>query len=534
MSSAQSMARNAPCPCGSGKRYKDCHGVIAVSEAAAFSPDRSLYRPAGPDWAHLDETEQHACSLLMQRALKRQRAGKLSEAAAYYEQVLSKAPDTHDALHMLGAIELRRGKLGEAKELILAALRLRDPYPDIEHNLRMVEDLQRAEQVGAGRASTPAETLCEKALPILVDLALRGPRSERRSPSSGNSPPQSALPVHLIGGVLPSSDDGAWLLRRLAALLAPERPTVWTAAPDGGLASSNQRLSPVAGEIPRYGCQIFVGIDVECAQWIDRTDAQRIIVFCEPAPPSQYLHQLRAISRDGARSIELVFPSHAMAARFGPGYVVIPPPIAADAVLMGPMSRSSCAAGEPFAVGLIGRHWQGMSPSADTTFLGRAGAAAGTLEIYDAGPLRYLIGAEPAVRCSTRGATALRRFLRSVECLLHVGGEWWREGDGRELFMAMAAGVPLVCPRASIFAEYITHGTDGLLYDEREEALLHIEQLRRTPSRRIALGQAARAMVARLVANERTALDVRRLILGEPGTSETLGSEARRGLVAAR
>ena len=551
--------RNAPCPCGSGKRYKDCHGAISLSSTpfsseacepssagpeahhddarsgyAVFSQDRAVYRPTGSDWAHLDEAEQRTCGLMMQRALKRQRAGKLAEAASYYEQVLARAPDTHDALHMLGAIELRRGKLAEAKELIVAALRLRPSYPDIEHNLRMVEDLQRAEQVGAGRPSTPAETLCEKALPILVDLALRAPRLARRSDPSEDPPPQSDLPIHLIGGVLPSTDDGAWLLRRLGALLAPERPTVWTADPEGGMAPSSQRLPAVAGDLPRDGCHVFVGIDVDCAHWIDRSDAKRIIVFCQPAPPSQYLHQLRAISRDGARAIELVFPSQSMAARFGPGHVVISPPIASDAVLVDRTSPAISAVAAPFGIGLIGRHWQGISPSSDTAFLGRVGTMAGTLEIYDPGPLRYLIGADPSVRCTTRGAAYLRRFLRSVECLLHVAGDWWREGDGRELFMAMAAGVPIVCPRASIFAEYITHGEDGLLYDEREEALLHIEDLRRTPSRRVALGQAARAMVAQRVANERSAVEIRRLILGEACTPETSVSGAKRGLVATK
>ena len=27
-------ARNAPCPCGSGKRYKDCHGALAPAAAS--------------------------------------------------------------------------------------------------------------------------------------------------------------------------------------------------------------------------------------------------------------------------------------------------------------------------------------------------------------------------------------------------------------------------------------------------------------------------------------------------------------------
>jgi predicted O-linked N-acetylglucosamine transferase (SPINDLY family) len=39
------IARNAPCPCGSGKRYKDCHGMIGARAADAPSAD-SLLRDA--------------------------------------------------------------------------------------------------------------------------------------------------------------------------------------------------------------------------------------------------------------------------------------------------------------------------------------------------------------------------------------------------------------------------------------------------------------------------------------------------------
>src|SRR5438477_187294 len=135
------VSRNSPCPCGSGKRYKDCQGAIAltpraptppvIADATPVTAQRSLsYRPSGTDWDHLGDAEQSACAVLMQRALKQQRGGRLADAAACYREVLALAPNTHDALHMLGAIELRHGNFSEAKELIVAALRLRPPYPD--------------------------------------------------------------------------------------------------------------------------------------------------------------------------------------------------------------------------------------------------------------------------------------------------------------------------------------------------------------------------------------------------------------------
>ena len=36
--------RNAPCPCGSGKRYKDCHGAFAAPDYALAGERESRRR----------------------------------------------------------------------------------------------------------------------------------------------------------------------------------------------------------------------------------------------------------------------------------------------------------------------------------------------------------------------------------------------------------------------------------------------------------------------------------------------------------
>ena len=476
----------------------------------------------------------------MQRALKQQRGGRLADAAACYREVLALAPNTHDALHMLGAIELRHGNFSEAKELIVAALVLRTPYPDIEHNLRMVEDLERAARVAAGRTPGATEELCEPALPILADLVLHPavvPRGHRQLPTDPAGGAVSS--IHLIAGVLESNDGGAWLFHRLAALLAPYRPTLWTTAPGPRrqpVGPEVRRLAPDTGEIPHEGCHVFVGIDIDCLEWIDRADAERVIVFCQPAAPSLYLDQLRAIARDGARRIELVFPSQAMASRFGAGHAVLPPPIELEPALTDRCREDvpvEAGVGIP-AVGLIGRHWCATSPSADAEFLCRVAAASGTLGIYDPGPLRYALGREAAVRFHSRGPGALPRFVESVGCLLHTAGKWWLEGDGREVFVAMAAGVPVLCPRASIFAEYIDHDVDGLLYDERDDVLELLAALRRAPPRAVELGRAARIKIETLVEPLRIASVVRQLLIREVLQLEPAGSSSPREVALAK
>jgi glycosyltransferase involved in cell wall biosynthesis len=221
-----------------------------------------------------------------------------------------------------------------------------------------------------------------------------------------------------------------------------------------------------------------------------------------------------------------------MAARFGADLPVLPPPIAieVEASLAGRAAKPR----RPFTAGLIGRHFQSTSPNEDAHFLSALTAACGSLEIYDPGPLRYTVGADPAVRCRARGATSLREFLRSIDCLVHPAGEWWLEGDGRELFMAMAAGLPIVCPQTSIFAEYIDHGIDGLIYERRDTALEQVGLLRRSPELHADLARSSASKVASLAAPEGAASSVRGLLFGPLDAMPSPGRGAVREPVIAK
>jgi protein O-GlcNAc transferase len=109
-------ARNAPCPCGSGKRYKDCHGALSPSTPLLppAVPVRSGQAPGteGPEWI----------ASVLQQALAHQSSGAAAEAEAGYRRVLAAAPDHFDALHMLGLIRHQRGAHEEALDLIQRAI----------------------------------------------------------------------------------------------------------------------------------------------------------------------------------------------------------------------------------------------------------------------------------------------------------------------------------------------------------------------------------------------------------------------------
>ena len=88
--------RNSPCPCGSGKRYKDCHGAIAAEDlptAADAAARASQYRAPDPEWTHLSADQQDALGVTMEAALAHQTAGRPDEAAKLYREALKNRPE---------------------------------------------------------------------------------------------------------------------------------------------------------------------------------------------------------------------------------------------------------------------------------------------------------------------------------------------------------------------------------------------------------------------------------------------------------
>jgi len=104
------VSRNAPCPCGSGKRYKHCCG----EKAGVAIP-------------------------LRMEALQAHQSGQLTRAESLYRGALEENPEDVDALHMLGVVLLQRMRYREALEYLwLVAEKTGWSQPLIRHNLGLV------------------------------------------------------------------------------------------------------------------------------------------------------------------------------------------------------------------------------------------------------------------------------------------------------------------------------------------------------------------------------------------------------------
>jgi hypothetical protein len=88
--SAPSARRNDPCPCGSGKRFKHCHGAAATSEAAMAAASSLMQR--------------------LEQAVALHQRGDSEAAFPIYLEVLAQQPDNPVAQHFLGVIHYQHGK----------------------------------------------------------------------------------------------------------------------------------------------------------------------------------------------------------------------------------------------------------------------------------------------------------------------------------------------------------------------------------------------------------------------------------------
>lgn len=115
------IRRNDPCPCGSGLRYKACHGKLAGGEAPGEA--------------------------IVQRALQLHQQGRIDEAERLYRQVLAEEPGNAIATHYLGMVAWHRGDLADAERLMRAALAADATIPDFHNNLGLLlRDTRRLDE----------------------------------------------------------------------------------------------------------------------------------------------------------------------------------------------------------------------------------------------------------------------------------------------------------------------------------------------------------------------------------------------------
>ena len=118
--------RNEPCPCGSGRKFKQCHGAIATTPRPAPVP------------------ASDAPEALVAAALAAHQRGELAVAERDYRATLAVAPEHPVAMHYLGVIHYQRQQLDAALPLLARAAHAVPEEPEFHNNLGLA--LARADR----------------------------------------------------------------------------------------------------------------------------------------------------------------------------------------------------------------------------------------------------------------------------------------------------------------------------------------------------------------------------------------------------
>ena len=99
------IARNAPCPCGSGKKYKKCC-LLQQDDAERPRPKRKIRFI--PVYTEIDQLSNSVNDLIKEN--------KLDEAEAVSRRLLAEYPDQIDGFNRLAMVYEARGEKKKAAE----------------------------------------------------------------------------------------------------------------------------------------------------------------------------------------------------------------------------------------------------------------------------------------------------------------------------------------------------------------------------------------------------------------------------------
>jgi len=217
----EAVGRNAPCPCGSGMRYKQCCGSLAAKGGNPPETDVD-----GAPLLDVAATKEAAMAFLEN--------GRLAEAEIF-RKMLAHVPQDFDALHMLGVIAAKSGWPREALRLILEATGVvAGDYPPLFDNLG------RALLIAAKKSGGIDKALCPDLIGLDTPLRL-----------SINELPGLLDPLPLVSIVIPCYNHERYVVEAIRSVYAQTYPHIEILIIDDGSKDRTvEMINGVLGESP--------------------------------------------------------------------------------------------------------------------------------------------------------------------------------------------------------------------------------------------------------------------------------------------
>ena len=213
----RTVSRNDPCPCGSGRRYKDCHGALgarrlrqpadrgAAASTAAAAGNKSRYRPAGDDWAEIGADASDRLGAMMELALKHQVEQRVATRSACTARC-SKRRRTRTTRCTCSAWSGSGSAIFPKPSGCCAA------------RWRCGRRIRRSRRTGHSCASrSPRAIAAGSRSCASTRCRCWGESLQDASPSRGSSPPlaPAAQALHVVGPARDTAGDAAWVTDRL-------------------------------------------------------------------------------------------------------------------------------------------------------------------------------------------------------------------------------------------------------------------------------------------------------------------------------
>lgn len=237
-----------------------------MAEYSATAPSVRVVaaEPAGvpmyQGWESFDPETRGELWQKMVKALDAQQRSRHDLAGPLYEEVVSRAPMTFDAVHMLGVVRLMEGDLDGADALLTRARDLIPGNPMVRHNLQLLAVRRREHE---GLYSLRSIVACDM-------LRLFGMRMPVLPDAPNPFSPQPGAPFHVV---IPGDVGGAGSNRTGSALArnVGAAATLWSGpASDSRIATELSALQFGIDEsnLPNGGSIVVFGLNPRVLDWL--------------------------------------------------------------------------------------------------------------------------------------------------------------------------------------------------------------------------------------------------------------------------
>ncbi len=455
------VSRLAPCPCGSGKRYKDCHG-----NAAGGAPSTTA-APAKVD----------PCSAAIHRAKQQLESGEADVALGLLEAIPPGAIDNAELATLAGEMLLECGHLEQAAQWLCHALSL-NPDATAGAALNQCSEMQTA--------AIFAASAYRKVAQLRATMRL-----------SQSAPPRDPT-VHILATFASIGGAERHALNLYDTLLPHIPVQLWsTGLPQRALTGNRAitQLNPERGVFPQRGTMILLGQYFDYGDWMEKTNIERVVISVSLDQPRQLLERVTDLAMLARTlDIDFTYPSQLFQDKVGlPGVVEYSMSNASE---FAPRSVAPDRPAAGFVVGRYSRDERLKHHPNDPSFFRQLTRRGHRVRLMGATTIARSLSrgsADPRIEILSVASQSARDFLHNLDCFIYRAHPHLFETGGIAVAEAMLAGLPVIAFEHRLgMAELIHHGVNGFLVKSEAQALEIVDALATDPARCHAIGAAAR------------------------------------------